>query len=201
MNQTAKSALVILAACVACASPLAYEINNHADMSETSADRSLLSVDIGDGSNGKLFRLGLKQIPLSDSKQTFPLGADLGPIPYCYGSERPDPWKVTTTAIPAQQAGETVVQPNWVGGSLTIAQMIRYGACYEDEEEPYQRSISHFYNPQDQGAGSPLGPNSLDWMLKRNPGSNLKSGDNHYTWMDALKILTDAPHQCRDAPG
>lgn len=148
-----------------------------------------------DSPTGKLFRLGLKSYRPLDPKQTFPLGAGLGPIPYCYGSGRPDPWKVTTTAIPAQQAGETVVQPNWVGGTLTIAQMIRYGACYEDEEEPYQRSISHFYNPQDQGAASPLGPSSLDWMLKRNPGSNLKSGDNHYTWMDARDAFYKAPSQ------
>jgi|JI10StandDraft_1071094.scaffolds.fasta_scaffold17548_2 hypothetical protein len=164
----------------------AYEINNHADMSQTALARSVLQIFNGQPeSETKLFKLGLKAFFTTDDKQTFPLGAGLGPIPYCYGSERPDPWKVTTTAIPPQQAGETVAQPNWVGGSLTIAQMIRYGACYEDEEEPYQRSISHFYNPQDQGAGSPLGPNSLDWMLKRNPGSNLKSGDNHFTWMDA----------------
>jgi len=137
----------------------------------------------------RLAKLGLKPRSIFDPNQTFPLSAGLGPIPYCYGSERPEPFKVTTTDAVPQQANNGT-QPPWsnIGGEptqLTLAQMIRYGACYEDEEEPYARSVSHFYNPQDQGAGATLGPSSLDWMLKRNPGSNLKTGDNHFTWMDA----------------
>jgi hypothetical protein len=177
-----------------CTSLSAYEINNHADMSQTAAEFSVL----GDNApNGKLFRLGLKTRQLGDPGQTFSLsrtvqGFDLGPIPYCFGSNRPAQWKVTIpfgdSNFPSGQQDGTVAQPNWLYGGtpqLTIAQLIRYGACYEDEEEPYARSISHFYNPQAQGASAPLGPSSLDWMLKRNPGSSLKSGDNHYTWMDA----------------
>ena len=162
----------------------AYEINNHADMSDTSAKRSSLA---DNSPSGKLFRLGLKPKDLDSDKQTFPLSAGLGPIPYCYGSERPVPWKVTTSAVPAQQQGNGVTQPNWltVGGpQLTIAQMIRYGACFEDEEEPFARSLSHFYNPQSSGSGAPLGPNSLDWMLKRDAGTT-KTGPNHFTYMDA----------------
>jgi hypothetical protein len=163
----------------------AYEINNHADMSEVAV---FISAVNDTSKNGKLSRLGLKPFLLTAPDQRFPLDASLGPIPYCFGSERPEPFKVTTSTIPGQQPNSGSAQPNWTaagGTQLTIAEFIRYGACYEDEEEPFQRSISHFYNPQDQGAGAPLGPSSLDWMLKRNPGADTKSGTNHYTWMDA----------------
>jgi hypothetical protein len=187
--------LAIAATCVWCvvsAPVVAYEINNHADMSQTALIKSSLRDPNDFSSNGKLFRLGLKQSdPLLD-KQTFPLSVGLGPIPYCFGSTRPADWKVTIplgdSNFPTAQQDASVTQPPWEasgGSKLTIAQMIRYGACYEDEEEPYARSLSHFYNPQSQGDGAPLGPNSLDWMLKRNPGNSLKTGVNHFTYMDA----------------
>mgnify|MGYP001241448177 FL=1 len=128
------------------------------------------------GPAGKLFRLGLKNVDITRTEQTFPLDNSLGPIPYCFGSQRPVPFKVTTWANPAQISGEEGKQPNWtlVGAPLTIAQMIRYGACYEDESEPNKRSLAHFYNPQDGGAALtvagivPAGPSSLHWMLQRN---------------------------------
>jgi hypothetical protein len=197
-----------------CASQaLAYEINNHADMSQRSLEISTLN---DSSPNGKLSRIGLKSLPLVDTKQSFPLSADpassraLGPIPYCFGSISPresDPagkWRVSVPLgdpyFPGQQNpnDEQLKQPNWISGEgsqLTIAQLIRYGACYEDEEEPFARSISHFYNPQQGGAAAPLGPNSLDWMLKRGVGT-AKSGVNHFTYMDAreafYKALTHA---------
>jgi hypothetical protein len=167
----------------------AYEINNHADMSQRALEISTLN-DLS--ANGKLFKIGLKSLPVADTRQTFPLSVGLGPIPYCFGSTRPADWKVTIplgdSNFPTAQQDASVTQPPWEasgGSKLTIAQMIRYGACYEDEEEPYARSLSHFYNPQSQGDGAPLGPNSLDWMLKRNPGNSLKTGVNHFTYMDA----------------
>jgi len=148
----------------------AYEINNHADMSQAAIELSALN-DTGLG--GKLARLGLRNLPLRDPAQAFPLkqidpfGPVLGPIPYCFGSERPGnggpwQWKVTIAygdpLYPAtQKAGEDVQQPFPSGTTilpeLSIAQMMRYGACYEDEEEPNPRSVTHFYNPQSEGAG------------------------------------------------
>jgi hypothetical protein len=177
----------------------AYEINNHADMSQEAANLSKLN-DLTN--NSKLAKLGLKILPINSSAQTFPLpqdparGKPLGPIPYCFGSEPPRPFRVTIDnplLFPPQQQGNGTNQPAWAaegGARLTIAELIRYGACYEDEEEPYSRSISHFYNPQDYGRGvhagiKNLAPNSLRWMLERNPGTPDRSGPNHFTYLDA----------------
>jgi hypothetical protein len=185
----------------------AYEINNHADMSQQAASMSTLVQDFG--AQGKLFRLGLKSFDITRNEQRFPLDAGLGPIPYCFGSSRPEPWRVTmrdagefaaVTARPAQDA--SVAQPGWMavgGAKLTIAQMIRHGACYEDEEEPSIRSLAHFYNPQNGGAGLsetglPLGPNSMEWMLKRDVSTGIlgKAGVNHFTYMDARDFFYKA---------
>ena len=177
----------------------AYEINNHADMSQEAAfsTRSLTECGVR-GATGcavpytVLSRLGLKAREITDARQTFPLGQNaynqpLGPIPYCFGSERPFPtFKVTTNQVLTQQAGIGLTQPAWNangGTRLTIAELIRYGACFEDEEEPAARSISHFYNPQNQGAGATLGPSSLKWMLGRD--TSLTSGPNHFSYSDA----------------
>jgi hypothetical protein len=131
----------------------AYEINNHADMSQVAAEISVLQKD----ANSKLRRLGLRKIDIADPRQTFPLGTDpanasrpLGPIPYCFGSVRPEPFSVTTNqGLPVQD--RAAAKDNWLaagGTSMTIAQLFRYGACYEDEEHPFARTVSHFYNVQ-----------------------------------------------------
>ena len=66
---------------------LAYEINNHADMSQDAVSLSALRQDTG--SKGKLLRLGLKQIdPLADN-QRFPLDPSLPVIRYCFGEYLP----------------------------------------------------------------------------------------------------------------
>ncbi len=88
----------------------AYEINNHADIAETSANFSVLS---NATSTGKLSKLGLRPLLLSSNKQRFPLDANLLPIPYCFGSERPEPFKVSTWSIPPQQRGSGIEQPDW----------------------------------------------------------------------------------------
>ena len=171
-----------------------YEINNHGDMSQRSLEISKLN-DVS--ANGKLKRLGLKNLPLGDPKQTFQLEDPLGPIPYCFGSRRPNPFKVTTPDIPPGGPQDpSITPPNWYGSGyalLTIAQLIRYGACYEDEDVPNERPVSHFYNPQDQGAGVNLsyGPSSLHWMLSR-PLNITHTGRNHYTWMDAREYFYTA---------
>jgi hypothetical protein len=192
---------------IAAFSSQAYEINNHADMSQTAAELWSLNQL---GPNGKLARLGLKGFGIGDGRQTFPLGTDpaggayLGPIPYCFGSVSPREahpdrqWRVTIpvgdTYFPTQQAGNGVNQPTWIAAGetkLTIAELIRYGACYEDEEHPYAKSVSHFYNPQSGGEGASipilgaLGPNSMEWMLKRNAGPAALTGPNHFSYLDA----------------
>ncbi|MCC7068719.1 MAG: hypothetical protein IT523_09710 [Burkholderiales bacterium] len=168
----------------------AYEINNHADIAETSANFSVLS---NATSTGKLSKLGLRPLLLSSNKQRFPLDASLLPIPYCFGSERPEPFKVSTWSIPPQQRGSGIEQPDWStahSAGLTIAQLIRYGSCYEDEEVPDAKSVAHFYNPQNVGAGVDLGigPSSLRWSLQPGAGTS-KSGQNPYTWPDARNFF------------
>ncbi len=60
MYQATKYFVVAAATLFACARTFAYEINNHADMSQTASERASLTTDIGNGTSGKLFRLGLK---------------------------------------------------------------------------------------------------------------------------------------------
>lgn len=187
----------------------AYEINNHADMSQEAILRSVLQLSDGQPEREtKLFKLGLKAFLTTAEEQSFPLkqihpfGPALGPIPYCFGSTRPFPdWKVTVpygdpNYPTGQKVGEDVLQPFPPGATtlpkLTLAQMIRYGACYEDEEEPNARSVTHFYNPQDGGSGTVLGASSMRWMLDRNAGPTFKSGVNHYTWPDARDAFYNA---------
>lgn len=95
---------------------IAYEINNHADVSENAVGKSVLATDVGP--KGKLARLGLRNLQLSSDKQTFALNGGLGAIPYCFGSARPDPWLVTISdagtlnAMLAQPSRDsTVAQP------------------------------------------------------------------------------------------
>lgn len=88
------------------------------------------------------------------------------PIPMCFGVVRgSDGAMVPNTALG--------VQPPWNTDSgrtvLSIANLIRYGACYEDDEGALlvvnQRSIAHFRDPQQGGSGIATGPSSPDWML------------------------------------
>jgi len=165
----------------------AYEINNHADISQQALALSVLVQPRPTAS--KLAALGLRDVSVLDNKQRFPLDANLLPIPYCFGSERPEPFKVGTWSIPPQRRGSGIEQPDWStahSAGLTIAQLIRYGSCYEDEEVPDAKPVAHFYNPQNVGAGVDLGigPSSLRWSLQPGAGTS-KSGQNPYTWPDA----------------
>ena len=69
----------------------AYEINNHADMTQRALEISPFN---SVAPTGKLARLGLNAFPLGDPRQLLPIDASLGPIPYCFGSARPKPWAV-----------------------------------------------------------------------------------------------------------
>jgi len=196
---TARRLTSLLAAALFFGFANAYEINNHADMSETSAALSALNDARTDG---KLFRLGLKPLLLTNTKQTFPLDTSLLPIPYCFGSDRPAKWKVTIPVgdsnFPTGQRDGTQTQPDWSSPKLTLAQMIRYGACFEDADDPNKRPLTHFYNPQDFGLGqtvlgNPIAANSLVWTLTRNnPYPTALTGTNHYTWEDARESFYDA---------
>jgi hypothetical protein len=69
-----------------CNHSIAYEINNHADMSQIAAGRSVLN---DTSTNGKLFRLGLKPFLLGAPEQTFPILysriAASAPLETCFG--------------------------------------------------------------------------------------------------------------------
>jgi hypothetical protein len=140
--------LISVAGVFASSSVFSYEINNHADMSQVSAQKSSLSTDVGSGVNGKLARLGLKQYPVTDPRQTFPLLTPIldkeivgvpasgtqpavrarpaTPLEYCFG-QYTDPDGIVT-----QDSFST--QPNWAADrnsgytEMSIAQAIRCGA-------------------------------------------------------------------------
>jgi hypothetical protein len=183
--------LVGIASSIFISSASAYEINNHADMSDVAASISAINDTT---KNGKLFRLGLKPFLLSAPQQLFPL--DTPPIgsgtalEECYGQYKDANGNLAQDGFSAQ--------PTWGSAAsgrtnMTIAQLIRFGACYEDATEPNVRSFAHFYNPQNQGAGLSypeglydFGPSSLQWMLSRSPtGPTGRVGINHFTYMDA----------------
>ena len=174
----------------------AYEINNHADMSLQAALLSKLTRE--GGANGKLSRLGLRALDIENKRQLFPLVPITGVLPeirYCFGEYLPGG---TARDYEASSAGRlqdsAVEQPDWSGRKFTIAQLIRYGGCFEDSESPFSRPLSHFYNPQNSGAGLavPSGtPNSLAWSLRRNEGNSL-TGSNHYNWEDARQSFYQA---------
>jgi hypothetical protein len=206
------------------ANSFAYEIQNHADMSQIAAEQlsSLRSLD-------KLERLGLRRFELRDAKQTFPVEAKpLGdglPQDACYGEYYQQKRDANGKLEFTTEAGKTI--PLYVkvgsdstgyGGASTgftsiptglkpnetipmsIAQALRWGACYEDETAHSPRSLAHFYNVQGKGQGitfpinilPPFGPGSLQWTLSRdasataNPsGPTTRVGTNHFTYNDA----------------
>jgi hypothetical protein len=178
----------------------AYEINNHADMTERAA---LISKLNDQNADGKLRRLGLSPRDLGSEKQKFLIEDTLPQIRYCYGEYLPgQPAREYDKPANAGQRIQdpSIPQPLWNDGTLgstqlTIAQLFRYGACYEDAEEPFVRPRSHFYNPQDAGAGVSVGglsagPSSLDWMLK--PGASIGGNTNHFGWPDARQSFYKA---------
>jgi hypothetical protein len=167
---------------------LAYEIPNHADMSRTALEKSILAAN----ANEKLFKIGLKKLDVADNNQRFPLPSSLPAIPMCFGVVRDSNGAmVANTALG--------VQPPWNTDSgrtvLSIANLIRYGACYEDNEGALlltnQRPIAHFYDPQRSGAAIRSGePSSPDWMLLGATGT--VAGSNHFGWADARAAFYDA---------
>jgi hypothetical protein len=166
----------------------AYEINNHADMSQEAAIKSLLATNQGQ----KLVTLGLKRVTLIDPRQTFPLAQELPRNRFCFGETvNPDG---SVTQDPA------VAQPRWGAGvagrhEMTIAELFRYGACHEDHATLASgyRVFAHFYDPQNSGRGleSVDGPASISWTLQRGRG-NATTQSNHYTYQDTRDYFYQA---------
>ena len=172
-------------AVVACAPLFAYEINNHADISDTSVRRSVLGQEVGPAR--KLFRIGLRPFDLDDTNQTFPLTLGLPEMRKCFGE----------LDNGSQEPGTS--QPGWSASAgrtnLQIVQLFRYGACYEDNVDASgARVLTHFYDPQHQGRGLNGFPSSVDWMLNPSASSTIvatNDGRNHYGWKDARGFFYD----------
>ena len=199
----------------------AYEINNHADMSQVAAFKSVLNID--NSANGKLFRLGLAQRAIDSNRQTFPLLTPqisaATPLERCFGQYQRLVIDALGRPILDAQGREQIetlqdsfaTQPAWSNAEksgttpMTIAQAIRFGACWEDSEEPKARSLAHFYNPQNGGAGMfPLptpeppflaaNPDSINWMLNANLSTTRTklTGAQHYGYADARNSFYNA---------
>lgn len=175
----------------------AYEINNHADITAEALVQSVLGRTAGE----KLRRLGLRPFTVFDERQRFPLVPVEGVLPevrYCFGEYVPggtfrEYQRPANAAL--RQQDPAVAQPDWASRQFTIAELFRYGACFEDAEEPFARSLAHFYSVQGGGAGVPVPPpgqpNSLRWALRRGEGTSA-TGVNHYTWQDAREYFRHA---------
>jgi hypothetical protein len=86
MKRFARRFVLVLIAGSFLASSQAYEINNHADMSQVAATKSVLNDQT---ISGKLAKLGLRPINIASDRQTFPLATpQIGggtPLERCFG--------------------------------------------------------------------------------------------------------------------
>lgn len=162
----------------------AYEINNHADMSEAAARVSFPQ----QSGFPRLAKLGLRPLSIFDPLQTFPLSPGLPQIRKCFGELEGGGQELGTSQPPwGADAGRTQLQ---------IAQLFRYGACFEDNTGSEVRPFAHFYDPQHNGRGltvstGALGPSSVEWVL--NPSTTgFIAGINHYGWADARDFFYNA---------
>ncbi len=149
----------------------AYEIGNHADITQRALEISKLKTD-----SGKLARLGLRQLDVASPLQVFPRAASGAEIPVCYSTPPLAPEK------------------------YQILQLFRHGACYEDDIENGVRVFSHFYDPKNGGIGLsppalPQQPPSYTWALS-GTGATAQTGVNHFSYQDArnsfYKAVTDS---------
>jgi hypothetical protein len=157
---------------LACAqSTWSYEVNNHSAMSREALLKTTLAID--KGSNGKLFRLGLRQLEVNASTQVFP---------------RP-PGAVLNTPLRDlcwQTPGGGNEAPS-DSADLTLEQLVRFGSCFEDSTDNGYRVFGHFYDPQNGGRGLTVGvgvgPASPAWTLNGTSTSGpLGTGHNDFTW-------------------
>jgi hypothetical protein len=149
----------------------AYEVVNHADMSQASfrlwhGQESTVTTPFG--SRGKLFRLGLKQYAdlLDERQDKFP------------------------------KSGPSTASCPFTDATYHALNLIRYGACYEDNAEAgAYRPFAHFYDPQHGGRGltfgAQVGPSSPDWALKSETSGAL-TGTNHLSYASARQAFYSA---------
>lgn len=158
-----------------------YEIVNHSDITDTAAKISTLGQATG-GLQRKLFRIGLRPFDLTDPLQTFPLQTNFPDIRECFGEVKDKDGNVI--AVGVQPLSRDQYQ---------IAELFRYGACFEDNEGVLTglRPLAHFYDPQHNGRGMNGGPSSPDWVLTRTGYTN-NTGENHFTYMDARDAFYNA---------
>jgi hypothetical protein len=182
-----KHRVIIIVALALASRSHAYEINNHADMSQVAAEKSTLQAQ----TNEKLVKLGLKRRDITSPTQTFPLAQELPRNRFCFGETVNADGSVTDPAV---------AQPRWNGGvagrhEMTIAELFRYGACHEDHATLASgyRVFAHFYDPQNSGRGleSVDGPASISWTLQRGRG-NATTQSNHYTYQDTRDYFYQA---------
>jgi hypothetical protein len=189
MNTYRQFALSIMICFVLSRAAGAYEIGNHASMSQEALEKSKLNTDIG--FSGKLSRLGLKQLALFDTKQLFPR-VDLpnaAPRKDCYGFRVVNPTEPEANWVYSKE--ESAAEPPELNDAApankakyTLIDLIRLGACYEDNNEfGGYRSLAHFYDPQTGVLSAPGGNQSPDWALSGNGGS--ATGANHFSYQDA----------------
>ncbi len=152
----------------------AYEIQNHADITQAALRLSTLN-DVT--SNGKLVRLGLKPVALIDAKQVFPRSPSSGEITACY-EQRAIAGGTVQTVVPLSPS------------KYTLTELMRHGACFEDNIDlAGARVASHFYDPQRGGIGLdiPTLPTQVaapDWAINGGAGT-VVSGANHFSYKDA----------------
>jgi hypothetical protein len=171
MNYRFRTILAVFVAVVSEAN--AYEIPNHSDMSARALAFSKIGADLG--TTGKLRRLGLRALGSTDPIQFFPRAAGTALSPDA------------VTCWPEDQNGNRQIPADF--NKLTLDQLVRYGACYEDNEAVgAYRSLGHFYNPQSAGIGLSGQPNSPDWALSgagASSGGVVATGPNHFSYADA----------------
>ena len=155
-----------------------YEVINHMDMSSTALLRLTTLVTDQSSNNtspdGKLFRLGLKQTPLN--------------------SDNPE---VTSRFQKFPKNGPSTTECIFPDPDQSIINLIRYGACYEDNAEAgAYRPFAHFYDPQHGGRGLTVGgvsagPSSPEWALNA-VASGALTGTNHLSYVSARQAFYKA---------
>jgi hypothetical protein len=179
--------------CIAAFAPsisFGYEIGNHASMSEQALRKSVLVTDVD-----KLRRLGLKALLPDNTRQLFPRNPLGTPEKQCYGYVVDNPldpkasWTFRKDEPSAVEPFDLLGSTSTGNNGYTLIDLIRYGSCYEDSEDPGYRSLAHFYDPQNgvSGISSAASP---DWVLSG--ATSAGTGPNHFTYNDARSFFYKA---------
>jgi hypothetical protein len=131
--------IVLLCALTVATNSYAYEIGNHASMSEVALRKSRLEPQ---NAPNKLAKLGLRQLLLDSTHQLFPR-VDLpnaAPRKDCYGYRVENPTEPEANWVFIKE--EAAAEPPELNDSApenkskyTLIDLIRLGACYENNNE------------------------------------------------------------------